>query len=73
MRRGQGCLTSAPPAPPAKLVVVSLWWAEKLRLESMSVLPAKHPFLKWRDLDLNRGHHDFQLPSLDSNPFYCVH
>ncbi len=28
---------------------------------------------EWRDPDSNRGHHDFQLPSLRSNPFYCVH
>jgi hypothetical protein len=28
--------------------------------------------LEWRDPDSNRGYHDFQLPQLDSDPFYPV-
>ena len=32
-------------APPAKLVVVSLWWAEEFRFKPTGVLPAKRPFL----------------------------
>jgi hypothetical protein len=43
-RRGQRRITPLR-APPAKLVVVELWWAAKPRFQVMGVLPAKRPFL----------------------------
>jgi hypothetical protein len=48
-------------APPWKVVVVTLWWAEELGFKPTSVLQVKRPFSKWRDPDSNRAHHDFQI------------
>jgi hypothetical protein len=50
--------------------VVSFWWAEELRSAFAGVLPAKCPFLKWRDPEIRTG--DTMIFSLEKYVIGCL-
>ena len=63
-----------PLAPPAQLVVVTLWWAEASSASVYRRFTCKTPVLVVAGPGFEPGyHHDFQSQISRSDPFYPVH
>ena len=63
-----------PLAPPAQLVVVTLWWAEASSASVYRRFTCKTPVFKVAGPGFEPGYHrDFQSQISRSNPFYPVH